>query len=123
MEETIAEVSKKHSPTGQRYLAKPYPKDNEPRTFGVRQAWLDAIAPKAPTATIKGVGNDRRLILKPGAGEEPFTYAVWTLRETSWSLAVVPASATEIPLRGAPARVVVKAVDRLGNTSMAVEAN
>ncbi len=38
------EVSKKHSPTGQRYLAKPYPKDNEPRTFGVRQAWLDAIA-------------------------------------------------------------------------------
>jgi hypothetical protein len=84
--------------------------------------WLDPIAPKAPTATIKGVGNDRKLILKPGAGEEAFNYAVWTLRETSWSLQVVPASATEIPLRGAPARVVVKAVDRLGNTSQGVEA-
>ena len=30
MEQTIAEVSKKHSPTGQRYLAKPYLKDNDP---------------------------------------------------------------------------------------------
>ena len=45
VEETM-EVSKKHSPTGQRYLLKPYPKDNEPRTFGVRQAWLDNIAPR-----------------------------------------------------------------------------
>ena len=44
VEETIVEVSKKHSPTGQRYLSKAYPKDNEPRTFAVRQAWLDAIA-------------------------------------------------------------------------------
>jgi integrase len=44
IEETIVEVSKKHSPTGERYLSKPYPKDNEPRTFGVRQEWLDAIA-------------------------------------------------------------------------------
>jgi integrase len=44
VEETIVEVSRKHSPTGQRYLSKPYPKDNEPRTFGVRQDWLDAVA-------------------------------------------------------------------------------
>ena len=44
VEETIVEVSKKHSPTGERYLSKPYPKDNEPRTFGVRPDWLDAIA-------------------------------------------------------------------------------
>ena len=44
VEETIVEVSKRHSPTGQRYLVEPYPKDNEPRTFGVRQTWLDAIA-------------------------------------------------------------------------------
>jgi len=53
------EVFKKHSPIGQRYLAKPYPKDNEPRTFGVRQAWLDAIA-----AHIKanGIGHDDLLI-------------------------------------------------------------
>jgi integrase len=44
VEETIVEVSKKHSPTGDRYLRKPYPKDNEPRTFGVRRGWLDDLA-------------------------------------------------------------------------------
>ena len=42
--DTIMEVSKRHSPTGARYVPKAYPKDNEPRTFAVRQDWLDAIA-------------------------------------------------------------------------------
>lgn len=42
VEETIVEVSRKHSPTGQRMILKPYPKDNEPRTFGVRPQWLEA---------------------------------------------------------------------------------
>jgi integrase len=44
VEETIVEISKRHSPTGERFIVKPYPKDNEPRTFGVRQDWLDAMA-------------------------------------------------------------------------------
>lgn len=44
VEETIIEVSKKHFPTGERFVVKPYPKDNEPRTFGVRSDWLDALA-------------------------------------------------------------------------------
>lgn len=44
VEETIIEVSKKHSLTGERYVAKPYPKDNEPRTFGVDEEWFDAAA-------------------------------------------------------------------------------
>jgi integrase len=44
VKDTIVEVSRKHSPTGERYVAKPYPKDNEPRTFAVRQDWLDAVA-------------------------------------------------------------------------------
>ncbi len=35
VEETIVEVSTKNSPTGQRMLTKPYPKDNEPRTMGI----------------------------------------------------------------------------------------
>jgi len=35
VEETIVEVSTKNSPTGQRMLTKPYPKDNEPRTMGL----------------------------------------------------------------------------------------
>jgi integrase len=42
--DTIMEVSKRHSPTGERYVAKPYPKDNEARTFGVSQDWLDQVA-------------------------------------------------------------------------------
>jgi integrase len=44
VEETIIEVPKRHSPTGERMIVKPYPKDNEARTFGVREQWLDAIA-------------------------------------------------------------------------------
>jgi integrase len=35
VEETIVEVSHKNSPTGQRMLTKPYPKDNEPRTMAI----------------------------------------------------------------------------------------
>jgi len=35
VEETIVEVSIKNSPTGQRMLTKPYPKDDEPRTMGL----------------------------------------------------------------------------------------
>jgi integrase len=58
IEETIVEVSKKNSPTGQRYILKPYPKDNEPRTFGVRQAWLDQIAAHIDTHAI---GRDHLL--------------------------------------------------------------
>ncbi len=38
------EISKKHSPTGERYVVKPYPKDNEPRTLGVSGDWLNKIA-------------------------------------------------------------------------------
>jgi integrase len=44
VEETIVEVSKKHSATGERMIIKPYPKDNESRTFGVRSAWLEEVA-------------------------------------------------------------------------------
>ena len=44
VEETIVEVSKKHSGTGERMIIKPYPKDDESRTFGVRSAWLDEVA-------------------------------------------------------------------------------
>ena len=44
VEETIVEVSKKHSGTGERMIIKPYPKDDEPRTFGVRPGWLEEVA-------------------------------------------------------------------------------
>ena len=44
VEETIVEVSIKNSPTGQRMLTKPYPKDNEPRTMGLPPELVTQLA-------------------------------------------------------------------------------
>ena len=44
VEETIVEVSSKHSPTGERMLTKPYPKDNEPRTMALPEDLIDPLA-------------------------------------------------------------------------------
>ena len=43
VEETIVEVSHKNSPTGQRMLTKPYPKDNEPRTMALPADLVDQL--------------------------------------------------------------------------------
>ncbi|KRB75112.1 integrase [Nocardioides sp. Root190] len=91
VEETIVEVSKKHSPTGERYLAKPYPKDNEPRTFGVRQAWLDTIAEHIRS---KGIGRDE-LLFATSAGT-PISRN--TFRTRVW-LPAVRASGVDFPVR------------------------
>ena len=56
VEETIVEVSIKNSPTGDRMLTKPYPKDNEPRTMGLPPDLVgqlaDAIATRRSGRTI-----------------------------------------------------------------------
>jgi integrase len=44
VEQTIVEVSRKHSPTGERMIVKDYPKDNEFRTLRVSKTLLRAIA-------------------------------------------------------------------------------
>ncbi len=44
VQETIVEVSKKISPTGERMIVKPYPKDNEPRTIRAGQDLPDMLA-------------------------------------------------------------------------------
>ncbi|MEP6814433.1 MAG: site-specific integrase [Marmoricola sp.] len=44
VEETIVEVSIKNSPTGNRMLTKPYPKDNEPRTMALPDDLLTQLA-------------------------------------------------------------------------------
>lgn len=36
VEQTIVEVSKRHSPTGERMIVKEYPKDDEARTLRIR---------------------------------------------------------------------------------------
>jgi integrase len=43
VEETIVEVSRKNSPTGQRMLTKAYPKDNEPRTMALPDDLLNQL--------------------------------------------------------------------------------
>ncbi|WP_019872964.1 tyrosine-type recombinase/integrase [Sporichthya polymorpha] len=71
VEETIVEVSKKTSPTGQRMIVKPYPKDDEPRTIRVSQDLLDVLA-----ARIKKLGIDRDDLLFPStetAGGNPIS--------------------------------------------------
>ena len=44
VEETIVEISIRNSPTGQRMLTKPYPKDNEPRTMGLPEELVTRLA-------------------------------------------------------------------------------
>lgn len=44
VEETVVEVSKRNSPTGERMVFKPYPKDDEFRTLRVSQDLLDLLA-------------------------------------------------------------------------------
>jgi integrase len=55
VEETIVEVSKKVSPTGQRMIVKPYPKDDEPRILTVSQELLDVLAARIAAL---GLGRD-----------------------------------------------------------------
>ena len=43
IQETIVELGKSKSPTGQRIIFKPYPKDDEPRTLGLPQELLDKL--------------------------------------------------------------------------------
>jgi hypothetical protein len=89
VEETIIEVSTKHSPTGERYVAKPYPKDNDPRTFGVDDDWLEAIAHHIE---IHGIGRDQ-LLFTSSTGR-PISRN--TFRTRVWQPAV-KASGVEVP--------------------------
>jgi len=91
VEETIVEVSRKHSPTGERMIVKPYPKDNEPRTFGVRPLWLDTIAEH-----IKANDIARDDLLFPTTAGTPISRN--TFRTRVW-LPAVKASGVAFPVR------------------------
>jgi len=55
VEETFVEISHKNSPTGQRMLTKPYPKDNEPRAMGLP---ADLLAQLADSISTRGLNAD-----------------------------------------------------------------
>ena len=75
MQETIVEVSRKDSPTGQRMILKPYPKDDEPRTLRVSPALLESIS-----ARIAALNLGRDDLLFPSsehAGGDPLSRATF----------------------------------------------
>ena len=55
VEQTIVEVSRKHSPTGERMIVKDYPKDNEFRTLRVSETLLTRLARRIERL---GLGRD-----------------------------------------------------------------
>jgi len=55
IEQTIVEVSRKYSPTGQRMIVKDYPKNNEFRTLRVSDGLLQVVARRIETL---GLGRD-----------------------------------------------------------------
>ncbi|MDO8108320.1 tyrosine-type recombinase/integrase [Isoptericola sp. b441] len=78
VEETIVEVSRKDSPTGQRMIVKPYPKDDEPRTLTVSQGLLDALA--ARIATLGLARDDLLFPSREMAHGEPLSRATFNTR-------------------------------------------
>jgi integrase len=64
VEETVVEVSKRNSPTGERMVFKPYPKDDEFRTLRVSQDLLDLLARR-----IERMGLGRDDLLFPSTQE------------------------------------------------------
>lgn len=78
VEETIVEVSRKDSPTGDRMIAKPYPKDDESRTLRVSQGLIEVLAVR-----IAELGLARDDLLFPSrdvAGGQPLSRATFNTR-------------------------------------------
>ncbi|MHB1490966.1 MAG: tyrosine-type recombinase/integrase [Cellulomonas sp.] len=94
VQETIVEVSKKHSPTGQRMIVKAYPKNDKPRVLGVRQDLLDLLA-----ARITRLGLRRDDLLFPStetAGGNPLSRN--TFRTRVW-LPAIDKAQIDFPVR------------------------
>ena len=92
--ETIVEVSKKDSATGERMIVKPYPKDDEPRALHASQDVLDTL-----TARLTDLGLERDHLLFPSreiAGGNPLSRGSFTTR--SWRPAIT-AAGIDFPLR------------------------
>lgn len=78
VEETIVEVSRKDSPTGERMIVKAYPKNDEPRTLRVSQALLDVLASRI---ALLGLGRDDLLFpSREVAGGQPLSRATFNTR-------------------------------------------
>ncbi|NUU15807.1 tyrosine-type recombinase/integrase [Cellulomonas humilata] len=78
VEETIVEVSRKDSPTGERMIVKPYPKNDVSRTLRVSQDLLDVLAERIAEL---GLGRDDLLFpSREIAGGQPLSRATFNTR-------------------------------------------
>ena len=94
VEETIVEVSKRHSPTGERMIVKPYPKNDEARTVRVSSTLVEVLA-----ARIESLSLQRDHLLFPSvetAGGSPLSRN--TFRTRVW-LPALERAALGFPVR------------------------
>jgi uncharacterized lipoprotein YddW (UPF0748 family) len=84
--------------------------------------WIDAEPPAPPGVTAVRSAEGVRLGISAGAGKPAARFAVWTRAGGAWRFVVVPAIARTVDLPAVPPvdRIVVTAVDRLGNESRRV---
>ena len=89
-------------------------------------SWLDATPPPRPTTTlvVSNATGESYVRLTPGKGEATWLWVVRTLRGGQWTTEILPNAirSHRLPGAGDIERVVVNAVDRVGNLSAAVAA-
>ena len=88
--------------------------------------WIDAEPPAPPRVTATRLPDGLRVSLAAAPGKPTARFAVWARSGGGWRFFVVPAAAPTIDLpRDTSGRIVVSAVDRLGNesTRVAIEAS
>jgi len=94
VEQTIVEVSRKHSPTGERMIVKDYPKDNEFRTLRVSETLLTRIARRIEQLRL---GHDDLIFASTDtAGGNPISRN--TFRTKVW-LPALERSGVDFPVR------------------------
>jgi hypothetical protein len=82
-------------------------------------SWLDHAPPPRPTARLVASSptGEQYVRLTPGKGEAPWLWVVRTLRAGQWSTEILPNEIRSHRLEGDVDRVMVNAVDRVGNLS------
>jgi len=88
-------------------------------------SWLDGAPPPRPTATLfaSAATGERYVRLTPAKGEKPWLWLVRTLANGQWTTEILPNEVRSHRLvAGDIERVVVNAVDRVGNLSAAAVA-
>jgi uncharacterized lipoprotein YddW (UPF0748 family) len=81
--------------------------------------WIDAQPPAPPIAKVDRLPGSVRLSLGAAPGKATARFAVWRRSGGTWHFLVVPGTASSVGLPAAD-RIVVSAVDRLGNESTRV---